>query len=328
MFFSIIIPLYNTETYIGECIDSLLVQTMRDFEIVVVDDGSTDKGPQIVKAYCEKDGRVKLLQKENGGQSTARNAGFRQAQGEYVIFIDSDDFITDKDYLQILYGKIEETNADVVMYRYNKYFENRNPQLEKCGYSFKNVTDITDPATLIPILAQGDAYYGSAWTKTVRRALLCDNNIEFDENLRCEDIDWSYRIVEVASKIACVDREFLAYRQREGSVTKVCTLKNAEDFLYTLEKYKARYESQDTDVDENLRKGLLSTLAKYYSNLFISYNRVSDKGRKKLRKRIRDIASLLDYASSSRPRTVKKFYHIFGFSITLFTIGVLDRIKG
>ena len=327
MFFSIIIPLYNTETYIGECIDSLLVQTMRDFEIIVVDDGSTDKGVQIVKAYCEKDSRVKLLQKENGGQSTARNAGFRQAQGEYVIFIDSDDFITDKDYLQILYGKIEETNADVVMYRYNKYFENRNPQLEKCGYSFKNVTDITDPATLIPILAQGDAYYGSAWTKTVRRALLCDNNIEFDENLRCEDIDWSYRIVEVASKIACVDREFLAYRQREGSITKVCTLKNAEDFLFTLEKYKKRYESEDTRIDENLKKGLLSSLAKYYANLFLSYGRVKDKEKKFLLKRMKAISSLLDYAVSHRPLLVRKFYRVFGFSVTLKTMCLLDRIK-
>lgn len=328
MFFSIIIPLYNTENYIGECIDSLLMQTMSDFEIIVVDDGSEDKGAEIVKSYAQKDKRIKLLQKANGGQSTARNYGFRHAQGEYVIFIDSDDFITCKDYLQILYSKIEESDADVVMYRYNKFYENRNPQLEKCGYSFENVTDITDPATLIPILAKGDAYYGSAWTKTVRRGLLCDNGIEFDEDLRCEDIDWSYRIVEVAKKIACVDREFLAYRQREGSVTKVCTLKNAEDFLYTIEKYKARYESADTDIDENLRKGLLSTLAKYYSNLFISYNRVKDKDRKKLRKRIRAIAPLLDYASSHRPLMVRKFYRIFGFSLTLFTIGVLDGIKG
>lgn len=328
MFFSIIVPLYNTEDYIGECIDSLLMQTMGDFEVIVVDDGSTDKGAELVKSYAQKDSRIKLLQKENGGQSTARNYGFRHAVGEYVIFIDSDDFITDKEYLQILHSKIEETDADVVMYRYNKYFEHRNPQLEKCGYSFKNVLDVTHPATLIPILAEGDAYYGSAWTKTVRRALLCDNNIRFDENLRCEDIDWSYRIVEVAKKIVCVDREFLAYRQREGSVTEVCTLKNAEDFLYTLEKYKARYESADTDIDENLRRGLLSTLAKYYSNLFISYNRVRDKERKKLKKRIRAIAPLLDYASSYRPLMVKKFYHIFGFSITLFTIGVLDRIKG
>lgn len=327
MFFSIIIPMYNVEQYIGKCLDSLLAQSMKDFELIVVDDGSKDKSADIVSGYARKDSRVVLYKKENGGQSTARNSGFRQSKGEYVIFIDSDDFITSDDYLQILYDKIQETDADVVMYRYNKYFENRTPQFEKCGYSFAEVKDITDPATLLPMLASRDAYYGSAWTKTVRRSLLADNGIEFDEELHCEDIDWSYRVVENSKKIACVDRELLAYRQREGSITKVCTFKNAEDFLYTLEKYKARYESPETDIDDNLRKGLLATLAKYYSNLFISYSRVKDKRKKTLRKRLKAISPLLMYANSSRPLTVKKFYRVFGFSLTVLTVSVLDKIK-
>ncbi|MBQ2944474.1 MAG: glycosyltransferase [Ruminococcus sp.] len=327
MFFSIIVPMYNVEKYIGECIESLQSQSMKDFELIVVDDGSEDKSAQIVRSFAEKDSRVVLLKKENGGQSTARNFGLRHAKGEFVIFIDSDDFITRDDYLQTLFDKIQKTDADVVMYRYNKFYENRNPQLEKCGYSFFGVTDITEPSRLIPMLVQRDAYYGSAWTKTVRRSLLLKNNIEFDEELRCEDIDWSYRIMEKAKRIACVDKEFLAYRQREGSVTKVCTLKNAEDFLFTLEKYKKRYESSETEIDENLRKGLLSSLAKYYANLFLSYGRVKNKEKKYLKKRMKAISSLLDYADSYRPLLVRKFYRVFGFSVTLKTMCLLDRIK-
>ncbi len=327
MFFNIIIPMYNVEQYIGKCIDSLLSQSMKDFELIVVDDGSSDKSADIVNGYAEKDSRVLLLKKENGGQSTARNFGFRHSKGEYVIFIDSDDFITCDDYLQTLFDKIKETDADVVMYRYNKYFENRTQQLEKCGYSFADVKDITDTKVLLPMLVERDAYYGSAWTKAVRRSLLADNGIEFDEELHCEDIDWSYRIMEKAEKIACIDREFLAYRQREGSITKICTFKNAEDFLYTLEKYKARYESPDTDIDENLRKGLLSSLSKYYANLLLNYGRVKDKRKKSLRKRLKALSPLLMYASSNRPLLVKKFYRVFGFSLTVFTVGALDRIK-
>ncbi len=327
MFFSIIIPMYNVEQYVGKCIESLLSQSMGDFELIAVDDGSGDKTADVVNEYAGKDSRVRLLKKENGGQSTARNFGFRCAQGEYVIFIDSDDFITCNDYLQILSDKIKETDADVVMYKYNKYFENRTPQLEKCGYSFEGVTHITDTATLIPLLVERDAYYGSAWSKTVRRSLLVENGIEFDESLHCEDIDWSYRVVEKAEKIVCIDREFLAYRQREGSVTNICTLKNAEDFLFTLEKYKARFEDPETDIDESLRKGLLSSLAKYYSNLFISYSRVRDKRKKTLRKRLRAISPLLNYANSKRPLLVKKFYRVFGFSLTVFTVSLLDKIR-
>lgn len=327
MFFSIIVPMYNVENYIGECVESLLRQSMADFELVVVDDGSKDNSAKIVADLAKKDSRIVLLKKENGGQSTARNFGFRHAKGDFVIFIDSDDFITRDDYLKTLYDKIQKTDADVVMYRYNKFYENRNPQLEKCGYSFSEVEGITEPSTLIPMLVQRDAYYGSAWTKTVRRSLLLENNIEFDEDLRCEDIDWSYRIMEKATKIACVDEEFLAYRQLEGSITKVCTLKNAEDFLFTLEKYKKRYESEDTRIDENLKKGLLSSLAKYYANLFLSYGRVKDKEKKFLLKRMKAISSLLDYAVSHRPLLVRKFYRVFGFSVTLKTMCLLDRIK-
>lgn len=327
MFFSIIVPMYNVEGYIGECVESLRRQSMTDFELIVVDDGSKDNSAKIVSDMAKQDSRIVLLTKENGGQSTARNFGFRQAKGEFVIFIDSDDFIIREDYLQILYDRIQATEADVVMYRYNKYFENRSPQLEKCGYSFMGVEDITEPAALIPMLVQRDAYYGSAWTKTVRRSLLVENSIEFDEELRCEDIDWSYRIMEKAGRIACVDKEFLAYRQREGSVTKVCTLKNAEDFLFTLEKYKKRYEADDTDIDENLKKALLSSLAKYYANLFLSYGRVKDKEKRHLKKRMKAISSLLDYAQSKRPVIVRRFYGVFGFSATLFTMCLLDRIK-
>lgn len=328
MFFSIIIPMYNVQQYIRKCVDSLTCQSMGDFEIIVVDDGSADESARVVSELAKRDPRIKLFSKENGGQSTARNHGLRQSSGDYVIFIDSDDFVQSDDFLATIRDEIEKTSADVVMYRYNKYFESRTDnQLEKCGYSFESAKEITDTNKLIPILAASDAYYGSAWTKAVRRSLLIDNGIEFDEDLRCEDIDWSYRIVEKAKKMACVDREFIAYRQREGSVTKQGSLRNAEDFLKTVEKYKARYESLDTNIDEELRQGLLSTLAKYYSNLLINYGRIKDKDKREMKSRFKALASLLDYAKSSRPVIVRKVYRVFGFSLTVFAIGMLDKIK-
>lgn len=316
------------ERYVGKCLESLLSQSMEDFEIIAVDDGSTDNTLQTVKDTAQGDTRVKVFSKENGGQSTARNYGLRQSSGDYVIFIDSDDFVLYEDFLATIRTEIEKTRADVVMYRYHKYFENRSPQLEKCGYSFAAVQSVTDVAQLIPVLAAEDAYYGSAWTKAVRRSLLIDNNIEFDENLRCEDIDWSYRIIEKAQKISCVDREFLAYRQREGSVTHQGSLRNAEDFLSTVEIYKRRYESPDLPLDKELVEGLLATLAKYYSNLLINYGRIKGKDRKKLRKRLKSLSPLLEYSSSSRPRTVRKFYRLFGFNLTVIAIGLLDKIRG
>ena len=110
---SIIVPIYNVEKYIDRCMRSLLQQTLRDIEIIMVDDGSPDNCPAICDVYARKDVRVKVIHKKNGGLSDARNAGLDVATGEYVAFIDSDDY-TSIDAYEILYNKAKETNADIV----------------------------------------------------------------------------------------------------------------------------------------------------------------------------------------------------------------------
>ena len=101
MKFSVILPIYKVEKYLCECVDSILNQSFTDYEIILVDDGSPDGSGAICDEYAEKDARVKVIHKVNGGLSDARNAGFAIAQGEYVVFIDSDDYVTDPDFLKI-----------------------------------------------------------------------------------------------------------------------------------------------------------------------------------------------------------------------------------
>lgn len=327
MFFSFIIPMYNVEKYIKNCLNSILCQSMQDFEIVVVDDGSTDNSNAIVNDMSKNHPSIKLIKKPNGGQSTARNRGLQEAQGEYVIFLDSDDFIMSDDFLSSVYSEIKKNGADVVMYRYQKYFESRSNPYTPCHYCFECVKEETDMATIIYKLSQADAFYGSAWSKAVRRSVLVDNGITFDESLKCEDIDWNYRLMENIQKLSFVDREFVAYRQREGSVTKSVDLKSVDDFLVTLERYKERYESNDTHIDKKLKEALLCTLAKYYSNLLINYSMLSIKDRRKLKSRLKSISDLLKFAQSKRPKTVAKFYRCFGFTLTVTAISFLDKIK-
>lgn len=327
MFFSVIIPMYNVKSYIAECLQSILCQSMKDFEVVIVDDGSTDGSAEIVRAFMEKDSRIRLISQKNTGQSGARNHGLREGRGDYIIFLDSDDFLLRDDFLADLSAEIKSTDADVVMYKYVKYFGGDNPLSEKCHYSFLLAQGVSLPDKLIPILAENDAYYGSAWTKTVRRSILIDNGIFFDEGLCCEDFDWSYRVIEKSKKITCIDKEYIAYRQRQGSVTKSGSLKNTADFLKMVEKYKERYESYDLDISEEMRLGLLATVAKLYSNLLINYGRLKPKDKKLLKSEIKALAPVLEYGTSQRPRTIKKFVRIFGFNIALFALGMLDKIK-
>ncbi len=326
MFFSIIIPMYNSQQYIAECVDSLLCQTMKDFELVVVDDGSKDKSGEIVRTYMEKDSRVRLISQENSGQSKARNRGLRESQGEYIIYLDSDDFVMKEDFLQKVKSTIESTAADVVMYRYVKYYDGENPRFEKSHYDFQGTEGISSPEKLLPLLARKDAYYGSAWTKSVKRELLIKHSIFFDEKLSCEDFDWSYRIIEKVKSIVCLDEVFIAYRQRQGSVTKSGSYKNAADFLLMVEKYKARYEDANFSLSTEMRQGLLATVAKYYANLLLTYIRVNSNDKKLMKPRLKALASVLDYGTSKRPVTLRKFYRIFGFSLTLKVFSVLDLL--
>ena len=109
---SVIIPVYNVENYLRECLDSITSQTVKDIEIICIDDGSTDNSPKILKEYQKKDSRIKIITKENGGQASARNLGIKKAQGEYIAFIDSDDFI-ESEMLEKLYTKAKDNNLDI-----------------------------------------------------------------------------------------------------------------------------------------------------------------------------------------------------------------------
>ncbi len=121
---SIIIPVYNVERYLRECIDSIIAQTYKNLEIILVDDGSSDKSGEICDEYSKKDSRIKVIHKKNGGLSDARNVALDIAKGDYIGFIDSDDYI-EKDMFQILYNLAEEYNAEISSISFYKMLENK-----------------------------------------------------------------------------------------------------------------------------------------------------------------------------------------------------------
>ena len=192
MFFSVVVPVYNVEKYLKECIDSILNQTFTDFELILVDDGSTDLSGNICDAYAAKDSRVKVIHKENGGQSTARNAGVDTASGQYVIFIDSDDMFSDNYFFEQVKEKTVE-NPDVIVYRYCKYYE--DGKIDDCGIKLDEIYS-TDKIEILKELVKRDAFFCSCWSKCTKLSLLKENNIFFDSKLSCEDMDWYYSVVQ------------------------------------------------------------------------------------------------------------------------------------
>lgn len=323
MLFSIILPIYNVEKYLCECVDSILNQTYKDYEIILVDDGSKDKSPQICDELAHKYDCIKVIHKKNGGLSDARNVGSKEAIGEYIVYIDSDDYILDKEFLSKLAQKTK-TGVDLIFYKYQKYF-NETKKLEDCTYTYSLAMSETLYANKIEALVKADAFYGMAWIKAVKRKLIVENNINFEVGLLGEDMDWNYQVIFNASTIEFIDEPMIAYRQREGSITSTHALKNLVDFVYILEKWSNRITN---DIkDEKLKIALYGSLAKYYSNLLVVYSRLSDSKKKIYIKRIKNLGWLLKYGMSQRPQMIYKIYRIAGFRLTIIALKIFDRIK-
>ena len=144
--------------------------------------------------------------------SDARNAGTKEAIGKYIVYIDSDDYILDKEFLSKLAQKTK-TGVDLIFYKYQKYF-NETKKLEDCTYTYSLAMSETLYANKIEALVKADAFYGMAWIKAVKRKLIVENNINFEVGLLGEDMDWNYQVIFNAPTIEFIDEPMIAYRQR------------------------------------------------------------------------------------------------------------------
>ena len=170
---SIIVPVYNTEQYLPCCVDSILDQSFSDFELLLIDDGSTDGSGKICDTYAEKDNRVRVFHKENGGVSSARNLGLQHVRGQYVVFVDADDWVKEQ-FLEHLMC----SDSDLVVGGFQSF-----------GLQETSIVPIEQKEKTIESLVFNDFLYGYVWAKRFRYSLICEHGISFQQNLfYCEDI--------------------------------------------------------------------------------------------------------------------------------------------
>lgn len=266
MKFSVILPVYKVEKYLRECVDSILGQTFIDFEVILVDDGSPDSSPQICDEYAQKDARVKVVHKKNGGQASARNAGLEVAQGDYICYIDSDDYLVDNKVMERLAEKTV-SDPDIVHYKFVEWFES-DGHIAPCYFDYNVPTEGRSLAEVYCDLVDKDAYYNSAWSKIIKRSLLMDNNIRFEEGIVGEDNEWYYHVVMVAKKLVLFDDPLYVYRRRQGSTTTSVTEKNLRDQLHVLDKWEKILSTADNDARAQVVWG---SLAKQFCSAVILY---------------------------------------------------------
>lgn len=208
---SIIVPVYDVEQFLSRCLESILSQTFQDFEVILVNDGSTDNSYQICLEYARRDTRVVIIDKENGGLSSARNAGLNVAKGEYIGFVDSDDYIA-PDMYDLLYKNIVSYGADIsICSFYLVYSDGRIIHTKP-----KGICKCMSNEEAIRTLLSTKQFENHAWDKLYKKALF--NQIRFPENELFEDIAVMHRLLDNCRKVIYESKPEYYYVQRPGSI--------------------------------------------------------------------------------------------------------------
>lgn len=294
--FSIIIPVYKVEHYLDQCISSIISQKYKNYEIILVDDGSPDKCPEICDKWAEKEEAIRVIHKQNGGLSSARNTGVRCAEGEYIIFVDSDDYWNDNSALSLLAETIQRVeNVDVVIFNNIDY-----SCLTGVSAICNRIYDVSlleneSKENVLKYIFENNLFPGAAWVTVTRRKFLEENKISFIEGIKAEDIDWLLNVFLNAEKFSAINKAFYVYRKyRGGSITGTADEKSIEDILYTLETWIQKISERKYDVVKNRVMGFLCN---HYLCAVLIYNNLPEKKKKYCRENLRKYQFLVSYSS-------------------------------
>ncbi|MCB2293951.1 glycosyltransferase [Clostridium algoriphilum] len=235
---SLIIPVYNVEDYIEKCLRSVLSQTLKDIEIIIVNDGSTDQSMKIVGSFEDEHSNIHIINKKNGGLSSARNRGLKVASGKYVAFIDSDDYI-DETMLQQLYNSAEANNLDIVSCDLTKVdLSGKVLGIEKNTLKYDHTYDKHE--VIGEYLLNNIPSY--AWNKLYKKELFDKYEITYPEGRLYEDIKPTFELLSKAVKVGFIDKPLYFYVQRGGAITKVPSFKAGFDIIKTIDDIKSSLE--------------------------------------------------------------------------------------
>lgn len=240
---SVIVPVYNVEQYLNRCIDSIIKQTYKNLEIILIDDGSTDSSGKLCDNIKQKDARIIVLHKINGGLSSARNVGLDNMTGEYVMFVDSDDYISE-DCVEYLYDLIVKTKSRIAI---GNYKMTNSSQCLFLGVQ-ENVEQISSREALNRQFGKDTVQYVSAWAKLYEAELF--KQLRFPEGRLHEDEGTTYKALYFSDNVVVSNKAVYAYYYNSESITKKPKKKNYQDLCLILKEQIAFYHNNNTPVLE------------------------------------------------------------------------------
>lgn len=306
---SVIIPIYNVENYLKRCIDSVINQTYKNLEIILVDDGSKDNCGKICDEYAKVDSRIQVIHKINGGLSDARNAGLKVATGDYIYYIDSDDYI-DNDMLEIMKKNLEKYNADISICGIYKECENGNYTLKR-----NNVIEIMNSKEALIKLNSFSSFDMAVWNKLYKKYIV--DGIEFPFGKKSEDYFVMYQYFDRASNIVVIPESKYHYIQRENSISrgKNITHDYIEGSLRQKEFITAKYPDISYVGNTAYAFSYIATYNRYIKNNVKLSNENIKLFRSEVRNYLKDILKNNYIASTKKLQAI-----VFSINLNLYSL--------
>ena len=312
---SIIVPVYNVENYLEDTIESVLRQSYTNIEIILINDGSTDNSQKICESYAAQYDFIYLFDQENGGLSKARNIGMKEATGEYIIFLDSDDFWED-DLLDILVKYLHEnTEVDYLFFRHSEYFETTKRKEERpLNIDPEIINQLRGLEILLYILDREKYFPWYACLSIIRSDLIRENNLLFQVGRNYEDVLWTPELLMNAHKVGFVNKALHVYRRdREGQITSQLTYQNLHDSIFIAD-YWVKKTSQ-FNRKELKAKFIQNIIPRYFYALWFS-GFLNKKDRRLILRELKEHDYLLDYRDTPIQKMTYVLISCFGFVFT------------
>ena len=230
---SVVIPVYNVEQYLCECVDSVLKQTYQNFEIILVDDGATDSSGNICEQYARQEQRITVIHQDNGGLSAARNTGLANAKGEYIYFLDSDDYIVSY-ALERLVQMIDEEKADVVFFDAEVFFTDCNPAAKVYRYERRTKYATTNGQQMLLQLLETDEYRTAVPLMLMKRTYLEEHDLSFMTGILHEDELFTFLVYYADGLVSHCHEKLYARRVRPASIMTASSARNRYDSMYII----------------------------------------------------------------------------------------------
>lgn len=314
---SFILPIYNVEKYLSECVESILAQTYSDFEILLVDDGSPDNCPVLCDEWAKKDSRIKALHKSNGGLSDARNYGLEHAQGDYVVFVDSDDFWVNKDCLENLMNVVDvHPECDFIGFNCSYYYSDTKTFKKWVAYD-ESLSKPTDKDTVLCSLVASGTFPMSACLKIIKRKSLSEINLHFIKGLLSEDIPWFINLLEGAKKCMFINDYIYAYRQGVvGSISNSFRVRNFNSILRIIDNELQKLEGRT--FNEKTKDYIKSFLAYELCICLGGLGQLEKSVRNEYYEKLKPYKWLLKFRQNPKVKKVSILNSLVGFRLTRF----------